>query len=139
MLSYATHVENGSMYNTPPCFAIYLSMLSLRHLKEKGGLPYIEKLNKKKANVLYKVFEESNGFYRGVAEKKSRSRMNITFRLPTEDLEAKCVAEAKANGLIGLKGHRSVGGMRISIYNAMPLKGVKAAAEFLKEFQQANS
>jgi phosphoserine aminotransferase len=139
MVSYVTHLEKGSMYNTPPCFAIYLAMLALRWLKEKGGLNYIEKLNRRKARILYKLIDGSNGFYRGAARKDSRSRMNITFRLPTEDLEEKCVAEAKARSLIGLKGHRSVGGMRASIYNAMPLGGVKAVAEFLREFQQANS
>jgi phosphoserine aminotransferase len=139
MVSYATHVDKGSMYNTPPCFAIYLSMLALRDLKEKGGIGYAEKMNKRKANVIYKLIDGSNGFYKGVVRPDSRSRMNVTFRLPTEQLEEKCVAEAKARGLVGLKGHRSVGGMRASIYNAMPLKGVKALAEFLSEFQKANS
>jgi len=139
MVSYATHVDKGSMHNTPPCFAIYLSMLALRDLKEKGGLSYIEKLNKKKSKLLYKLIDGSNGFYKGVVRLDSRSRMNVTFRLPTEQLEEKCVAEAKAKGFIGLKGHRSVGGMRASLYNAMPLKGVKALAEFLLEFQKANS
>lgn len=139
MVSYATHVDKGSMYNTPPCFAIYLSMLSLRELKAQGGLARVEKKNKRKARILYRLFDESGGYYRGVAKKNSRSRMNVTFRLPTEELEEKCVAEAKAAGFIGLKGHRSVGGMRASIYNAMPLKGVKALAGFLKEFQASNS
>jgi phosphoserine aminotransferase len=139
MVSYATHVDKGSMHNTPPCFAIYLSLLALRELKEKGGLPYIEKLNKKKARVLYSLIDSSNGYYRGVARKDSRSRMNVTFRLPSEQLEETCVAEAKAKRLIGLKGHRSVGGMRASLYNAMSLKGVKALAQFLREFQLANS
>lgn len=139
MVSYGTHVDKGSMHNTPPCFAIYLSLLALRDLKAHGGLPYIEKLNKKKAKILYTALEKSNGFYRGVAEKGSQSRMNVTFRLPSEALEEKCVAEAKARKLIGLKGHRSVGGMRASIYNAMPMKGVKALVAFLGEFQKANS
>jgi len=138
MVSYGTHVDKGSMHNTPPCFAIYLSLLALRDLKEKGGIPYVEKLNKRKAKILYNLFDGSNGFYRGVARPDSRSRMNITFRLPSEELEEKCVAEAKAKGFIGLKGHRSVGGMRASIYNAMPLKGVKALAQFLDEFRKAN-
>ena len=139
MVSYATHVDKGSMYNTPPCFAIYLSMLALRDLKKKGGIGYVEKVNKRKAKILYKLIDDSNGFYRGVVRPDSRSRMNVTFRLPTEQLEEKCVAEAKARGLMGLKGHRSVGGMRASLYNAMPLKGVKALVEFLAEFQKANS
>lgn len=139
MVSYATHVDKGSMYNTPPCFAVYLSMLALRDLKKKGGIGYVEKMNKRKAKLLYKLIDESNGFYRGVVRPDSRSRMNVTFRLPTEQLEEKCVAEAKARGFVGLKGHRSVGGMRASLYNAMPLKGVKALAEFLAGFQKANS
>jgi phosphoserine aminotransferase len=139
MVSYATHVDKGSMHNTPSCFAIYLSMLALRDLKKKGGLGYVEKMNKRKAKILYKLIDDSNGFYMGVVRPDSRSRMNVTFRLPSEQLEEKCVAEAKAKGLVGLKGHRSVGGMRASIYNAMPLKGVKALAEFLAEFQKANS
>ncbi len=139
MVSYATQVDKGSMHNTPPCFAIYLSMLALRYLKEKGGISYIEKHNKRKAKILYRLIDASFGFYRGIARLDSRSRMNVTFHLPSEELEAKCVAEGKARGLIGLKGHRSVGGMRASIYNAMTLKGVKALAELLEEFQKANS
>ena len=139
MVSYGTHVDKGSMHNTPPCFAIYLSLLALRELKEKGGLPYIEKRNKRKANALYSMIDRSGGFYRPFARKDSRSRMNVTFRLPTAELEEKCAAEAKARGLIGLKGHRSVGGMRASIYNAMPMKGVKALIAFLEEFMKANS
>ena len=139
MVSYATHVDKGSMHNTPPCFAIYLSLLALKDLKEKGGIPYIEKLNKRKAKILHTFIDNSNGFYKGVARLDSRSRMNITFRLPSEQLEEKCVAEAKAKGFIGLKGHRSVGGMRASLYNAMPLKGVKELVTFLSEFQKANA
>ncbi|MCX6356613.1 MAG: 3-phosphoserine/phosphohydroxythreonine transaminase [Candidatus Aureabacteria bacterium] len=110
MVSYGTHVDKGSMHNT-----------------------------QKKAKALYRLIDSSNGFYRGFARPDSRSRMNITFRLVTEQLEEKCVAEAKARGLIGLKGHRSVGGMRASFYNAMPLKGVKALTAFLAEFQKANA
>ena len=139
MVSYGTHVDKGSMHNTPPCFAIYLSLLALRDLKEKGGLPYIEKLNKRKSHALYAAIDTSKGFYRGFARKDSRSRMNVTFRLPSEELEEKCASEAKARGMIGLKGHRSVGGMRASIYNAMQMKGVKALTAFLEEFQAANS
>jgi phosphoserine aminotransferase len=138
MVSYGTHVDKGSMHNTPPCFAIYLSLLALRDLKEKGGLPYIEKLNRKKAKALYAAIDGSNGFYRGLARPDSRSRMNVTFRLPTEALDEKCVAEAKARRMIGLKGYRTMGGMRASIYNAMPMKGIKALTEFLGEFQKAN-
>lgn len=139
MVSYGTHVDKGSMHNTPPCFAIYLSLLALRDLKEKGGLPYIEKLNRRKANLLYKALDNSGGFYRPmVTRKEDRSRMNVTFRLPNEALDEKCVAEAKARKLIGLKGYRTMGGMRASLYNAMPLKGVKALVAFLAEFQKAN-
>lgn len=139
MVSYATHVDKGSMHNTPPCFAIYLSLLALRDLKANGGLSHIEKLNRKKAKALYAAIDGSNGFYHGLAEKDSRSRMNVTFRLPSEQLDEKCVAEAKARKLIGLKGYRTMGGMRASIYNAMPLRGVKTLVGFLGEFQKANA
>jgi phosphoserine aminotransferase len=139
MVSYATHVDKGSMHNTPPCFAIYLSLLALRDLKANGGLPHIEKLNKRKAKTLYAAIEGSNGFYHPLARRDSQSRMNVTFRLPNEQLDEKCVAEAKARKLIGLKGYRTMGGMRASIYNAMPLKGVKALTAFLGEFRAANS
>jgi phosphoserine aminotransferase len=138
MLKWKTHVEKESLYNTPPCFAIYLCELVLEHLKKLGGIPAIEKQNRKKAKMIYDIIDNSNGFYKGVAKKKSRSLMNVTFNLSTPELEAKCVEEGKNKGLIGLKGHRDVGGMRASIYNAMSIEGVEALCNFLKEFQEKN-
>ena len=112
--------------------------LSLEYLKNLGGVPAIEKINRKKAKILYDVIDNSSGFYRGHAKPASRSLMNVTFNLPTPELEAKCIAEGLARGMVGLKGHRSVGGMRASIYNAMPIEGIQALTEFLKEFQEKN-
>lgn len=138
MLKWKTYAEKNSLYNTPPCFAIYLCKLVLEHIKNLGGIQIIEKQNRKKAKMIYDIIDKSNGFYKGVAKKESRSLMNITFNLATSELETKCVDEAKKNNLIGLKGHRSVGGMRASIYNAMPIEGVSALCEFLEEFQDQN-
>ncbi len=135
MLKWKTHAEKDSLYNTCPCFAIYTCELVLEHLKKLGGIAAVEKTNRKKAKIIYDVIDKSNGFYRGVAQKDSRSLMNITFNLPTPELEEKCVAEAKKKGLIGLKGHRDVGGMRASLYNAMSLEGTEALAKFLTEFK----
>ncbi len=139
MLSYKTHAQENSLYNTPPCFAIYIVNLVMDWIEKKGGLAKIEEINEQKAALLYDTIDNSNGFYRGTAEKKDRSRMNVTFRLTSEELEEKFVNEAKKEGFIGLKGHRSVGGCRASIYNAMELEGVKALADFMKEFQKKNS
>lgn len=138
MLKWKTHAEKESLYNTPPCFAIYICELVLEYLKKLGGISAMEKQNRKKAKMVYDVIDNSNGFYKGVAKKESRSLMNVTFNLATPELEAKCVEEGKNRGLIGLKGHRDVGGMRASIYNAMPIEGVEALCEFLKEFQEDN-
>jgi phosphoserine aminotransferase len=121
ILKWKTHAEKDSLYNTPPCFSIYLCELVLERMKSMGGVSAIEKQNRKKAKIIYDVIDKSNGFYKGVAKKESRSLMNVTFNLATPELEAKCVEEAKKIGLIGLKGHRDVGGMRASIYNAMPM------------------
>jgi phosphoserine aminotransferase len=137
MLNYAVQAENGSMYNTPPCFGIYLMGLVMKWALSQGGLDAIGKHNERKAAKLYAEIDRS-GFYRGTAEKSSRSRMNITFRLPSEDLEAKFVKETTAAGLDGLKGHRSVGGMRASIYNAFPEDGVDALVSFMQEFEKKN-
>jgi phosphoserine aminotransferase len=137
MLSYAVHAENGSMYNTPPCFGIYLMGLVMKWSLVLGGLEAIGARNQRKAEKLYAEIDRT-GFYRGTAAKSSRSRMNITFRLATEDLEKKFVKESTAAGLDGLKGHRSVGGMRASIYNAFPEAGVDALVEFMKEFERRN-
>lgn len=138
MLNYKIHVENNSLYNTPNTFGIYIIALVTRWLKSLGGLDGMYKINKEKADILYKCIDESGGFYKGHAEKDSRSLMNVTFNLATEDLEKKLVAEATAAGFDGLKGHRSVGGLRASIYNAFPKKGVEDLVSFMKDFQRKN-
>lgn len=138
MLKYTTFSSSNSLYNTPPCFSIYVIQLVLKWLEETiGGLDKIEEINKKKALLLYDIFD-SGGFYKGTAEKESRSLMNVTFRLPNEELEGKFIQEATKNGLGGLKGHRSVGGCRASIYNATTLDAVKALTDFMKEFEKKN-
>ena len=137
MLQYGVHVENKSMYNTPPVFAIYIMRLVLAWLVKQGGLAAIEAQNARKADKIYAEIDRTE-FYRGHAEKDSRSRMNVTFRLPTEELEKKFANEATAAGLDGLKGHRSVGGMRASIYNAFPEAGVDALTQFMREFERKN-
>jgi phosphoserine aminotransferase len=138
MMKYKTHAEKNSMFNTPPCFSIYLCKLVLEWIKNNGGVKWIERRNREKAKMLYDVIDGSGGFYKGHADPDSRSLMNVTYRLPTEDLEAKCVKEGLERNLVGLKGHRSVGGMRASIYNAMPVEGLQALCEYLKEFQEKN-
>ena len=138
MFRYKTHADKGSMFNTPPCFAIYTIGLVLKWLKKTGGLAAIEKINREKAALLYKAIDNSN-FYRGHAQVGSRSLMNITFNLPTPELETKFVQEATAASLDGLKGHRSVGGCRASIYNAFPLDGVEKLLSFMQEFEKKNS
>ncbi|HEV8345423.1 MAG TPA: 3-phosphoserine/phosphohydroxythreonine transaminase [Vicinamibacterales bacterium] len=135
MLSYAVHAENKSLYNTPPAFAVYALGLVMKWLIQQGGLPAIERVNQRKAAKLYAEIDRT-GFYRGTAQKDSRSLMNVTFRLSSEDLEKQFVKEATAAGLDGLKGHRSVGGMRASIYNAFPEDGVEALVQFMKEFER---
>ena len=137
MLQYGVHAENKSMYNTPPVFAIYVMRLVLAWLVKQGGLAAIAKRNARKADTLYAEIDRTD-FYRGHAKKDSRSRMNVTFRLPSEELEKTFVKEATAAGLDGLKGHRSVGGLRASIYNAFPEEGVDALVQFMAEFQRKN-
>jgi phosphoserine aminotransferase len=137
MLNYTVHAENQSLYNTPPVFAIYIMRLVMTWLLKQGGLAAIDKVNRRKADKLYAEIDRT-GFYRGHAQKDSRSRMNVTFRLATEDLEKKFAKDATAAGLDGLKGHRSVGGMRASIYNAFPESGVDALVDFMKEFERRN-
>lgn len=139
MFRYSTFLKKDSLYNTPPAFCIYMVGKVAAWIKAQGGLAEMEKRNKKKAALLYDAIDNSNGFYRGHADKDSRSFMNVTFRLPNEELEAKFVAEALANGLSGVKGHRSVGGMRASIYNAMPYEGALKLAEFMDKFRLANA
>ena len=136
MMKYKTHAEKDSLFNTPPCFSIYICKLVLDWLKENGGIAWIEQRNREKAGMIYDVIDGSGGFYKGHADSDSRSLMNVTYRLPSEELEAKCVKEGLENRLVGLKGHRSMGGMRASIYNAMSIDGVKTLCEFLSEFQE---
>jgi len=138
MLDYRTFVKENSLYNTPPCFAIYTIQLVLKWLEETvGGLEAMEKINQEKGKMLYDYIDAS-GFYKGTADADSRSLMNVTFRLPSEELEKKFVDEATKGGLGGLKGHRSVGGCRASIYNAVPLEAIKALVDFMKTFLQKN-
>jgi phosphoserine aminotransferase len=134
MLNYAVHAENSSLYNTPPSFAVYALGLVMKWLLKQGGLKAIAVANERKAAKLYSEIDRS-GFYRGTAHKNSRSLMNVTFRLATEDLEKLFIKESTAAGLDGLKGHRSVGGMRASIYNAFPEEGVDALVEFMRAFE----
>jgi phosphoserine aminotransferase len=136
MLSYAVHAENGSLYNTPPAFAVYALGLVMEWLIGQGGLSAIAVTNERKARKLYDEIDRT-GFYRGTAQQDCRSLMNVTFRLATEDLENAFVKESTAAGLDGLKGHRSVGGMRASIYNAFPEAGIDALVQFMREFERA--
>ena len=135
---YRTHLEENSLYNTPPCFAIYLLALTTRWLLKQGGVDGIERRNRAKAAKLYAAIDGSGGYYRGTADLAWRSDMNLTFRLPTEDLEERFAKEASAAGFKQLKGHRSVGGLRASIYNAFPEEGVDALIAFMREFQAKN-
>src|SRR6478672_9924023 len=137
ILDYRTYVERGSRYNTPPVFAIYIVMLITRWLRDEiGGLEEMHARNRDKANLLYQILDEAPVFFRGHAQTDARSLMNVTFRLPSEDLERRFIAEAAEQGLVELKGHRSVGGIRASIYNAMPHEGVVALAAFMRQFRE---
>jgi phosphoserine aminotransferase len=138
ILNYKIFAEKNSLYNTPNCFGIYMVGLVMKWILDSGGIDEIEKINQKKARLLYEALDAS-GFYRSTARKDSRSIMNITFRLPSEDLEKQFISEATADDLVGLKGHRSVGGIRASIYNAMPMTGVEKLVDFMKKFQTKNS
>lgn len=137
MLDYAKHVDAGSRLNTPPTFAIYLFLLITRWLKgPMGGLAAINDLNREKAGLLYDVIDSSPDFYRGHAQPDCRSTMNVTFRLPSAELDQRFLAQAEENGLFQLKGHRSVGGIRASVYNAMPREGVVALRDFMVDFRE---
>ncbi|KAI4381820.1 hypothetical protein MLD38_007858 [Melastoma candidum] len=135
MLDYKIHDENKSLYNTPPCYGIYMCGLVFEHLLELGGLAGVEKMNKKKADLLYQAIDESKGFYRCPVEQSVRSLMNVPFTLEKSELEGDFIKEAEKEGMVQLKGHRSVGGMRASIYNAMPYAGVEKLVGFMKDFQ----
>ncbi len=137
MLKYSTHADKGSMFNTPPCVAVHVVNLVLQWLKNLGGVAEIEKINEKKAAIIYQVIDDGP-YYRGHAEKDSRSYMNVSFNLPTPELEAKFIGEASALGLQGLKGHRSIGGCRASIYNAFAVEGAEKLAAFMHKFAADN-
>ena len=137
MLNYAIQDKNDSLYNTPPCFPIYMSLLVFRWLKNLGGVKAIQQINEQKAAMLYDFIDNSS-FYKNKVAKKDRSIMNVPFVSPSEELDAKFVAEATKAGLVSLKGHRVTGGMRASIYNAMPYDGVVALVEFMKKFAEEN-
>jgi phosphoserine aminotransferase len=133
-LSYAVHAGKNSLYNTPPVFSIYALKLVMEWLENLGGTAAIEKINSEKADMIYSAIEESGDFYRSPVDPKYRSTMNVVFRLPSEELEKEFVSQAAEQGMIGLKGHRSVGGIRASIYNSFPKEGVEKLTEFMRDF-----
>ena len=137
MFNYQIHADNKSLYNTPPTYSIYIMKLVLEWIKEKGGVSAIQKMNEEKAKVLYD-FLDSSSMFKGTVAKEDRSLMNIPFITDSEELNAKFIKEAKAAGFVNLKGHRTVGGMRASIYNAMPMEGVKALVQFMAKFEAEN-
>ncbi len=137
-LRYDQHAGQDSLYNTPPSFTVWMTNLTLNWIKSIGGMKEIERRRDEKADMLYNAIEGSGGYYRNPVDSGSSSRMNVVWRLPDEDLEKKFIAEADKAGLSGLKGHRSVGGCRASIYNAMPVEGVTALVDFMKDFMKAN-
>jgi phosphoserine transaminase len=139
MFNYVTHADNGSMFNTPPCYAIYVAGLVLKWIKKDfGSLDAMKEHNEKKAKILYDFLDESR-LFRGTVVKEDRSLMNVPFVTGNEDMDAKFVAEAKKAGFVNLKGHRTVGGMRASIYNAMPIEGVEKLVEFMQKFEKENA
>lgn len=135
---YDTHADNNSLYNTPPSFSIYMVNQVLKWIEEQGNLEGIEKKNREKASLLYNAIDESGGFFRGCANPASRSIMNVTFRLANEELEKLFIKESEKEGFVGLKGHRSVGGLRASIYNAVPYDSIKALVDFMGQFQKTH-
>lgn len=139
MLKYKTHVDSGSMFNTPPCYGIYIIKLVCEYLLSIGGVPAIQKINEQKAALLYDAIDNSKLFKCHVPKKEDRALMNIPFRTSSDDLDKKFLKEAEAEGLVTLSGHRKTGGMRASIYNAMPLEGVEKLVAFIKKFDQTNS
>lgn len=139
MFNYNTHAAEKSLFNTPPVFSIYMMRLVMLWIKNQGGLEAIEKVNRAKKDTIYNLMDTYPDYFKGTVQKDSRSWMNLTLRLPSEDLETKFLSEAKASGFIGLKGHRSVGGIRVSLYNAMTLEGTQQLAGFMEEFRKKNS
>lgn len=138
MFRYSTYVKNNSLYNTPPVYSIYMVNLVLKWVKEKGGVAAIEKLNREKTDLIYNTLDNSGGFFEGMAEKDSRSIMNVTFKLQSDALEKEFLALAKQNGFVGLGGHRSVGHLRASTYNAVPYESCKALVDLLNEFKRTH-
>jgi phosphoserine aminotransferase len=137
-LRYDLHIDNNSLYNTPPSFVVWMTGLTLKWIKSIGGMPEIERRRDEKAALLYDMIDKSGGYYKNPVDKNSRSKMNVVWRLRSEELEEKFIKEATKEGLDGLKGHRSVGGCRASIYNAMPVEGVKTLVSFMKNFMEKN-
>ncbi|HQO01454.1 MAG TPA: 3-phosphoserine/phosphohydroxythreonine transaminase [Spirochaetota bacterium] len=135
---YDLHIDKNSLYNTPPTFVVWMTNLTLKWIKSIGGMAEIERRRKRKAGLLYDMIDGSGGYYRNPVEKASRSQMNVVWRLPDEELEKKFLAECDREGLNGLKGHRDVGGIRASLYNAMPVEGAEALADFMKRFMEGN-
>ena len=138
MLNYQTHSDNGSMFNTPPCYTIYVAGLTFKWLKKLGGLEKMKEINEKKAKILYDFLDNSK-LFKGTVVPEDRSLMNVPFVTGSDELDAKFVAESKAAGFVNIKGHRSVGGMRASIYNAMPIEGVEKLVAFMKKFEEENA
>jgi len=139
MLRYQTYLANNSLYNTPPSFGVYMINEVLKWIEEKGGLQGVQAMNRKKAGLIYDAIDNSDGFYRGCVNAEARSDMNITFRLATEELEKQFVKESEQAGFVGLKGHRSVGGLRASVYNAVPYESAQALVEFMQQFKSNHS
>ncbi|MBQ8448551.1 MAG: 3-phosphoserine/phosphohydroxythreonine transaminase, partial [Clostridia bacterium] len=137
MLDYKTHADNGSMFNTPPCYTIYIAGLVFKWIKSLGGLEKMKEINEEKAKIIYD-FLDSSKLFKGTVVPEARSLMNIPFVTGDAELDAKFVSEAKKAGFVNLKGHRSVGGMRASVYNAMPVEGARKLAEFMKKFEEEN-
>jgi phosphoserine aminotransferase len=137
-LSYRTHAEENSLYNTPPVFSVWVLGLMLQWVQEQGGLEAVQKRNEQKAALIYRAIDSSGGFYRSPIDPPVRSTMNVVFRLPSEELEKKFLGESEKAGMLGLKGHRSVGGCRASLYNGMPLEGAQALASLMREFAARN-
>ena len=138
MLQYKIHADNGSMYNTPPCYGIYICGKVFKWLKKMGGLETMKAHNEKKAKILYDFLDESK-LFKGTVRKEDRSLMNVPFVTGSEELDAEFVKASKAAGFENLKGHRTVGGMRASIYNAMPIEGVEKLVEFMKAFEASHT
>jgi phosphoserine aminotransferase len=139
MWDYRTHAKEKSLYNTPPAFGVYMIKLVLEWVKAQGGLAAVEKVNRAKQETIYGLIDKYPDFFKGTVEKNSRSWMNVNLRLPNEEMEKKFIGDAKKAGFVGLKGHRSVGGIRVSLYNAMTLEGAQKLAEFMETFRKANS